>query len=215
MNSILEIKNLSFGYTKDKLVLEDLNIQFNEGEIIALLGKNGCGKSTLLDCIIGANQYQGFVFVDGINSKEYSEKELAKKIAYIPQNLIINIDYSVRDFISFGRNPYKGLFENLSNEEYEMIESNAKVCGIYDLLDNDITKISGGERQKIILARTLYQDFNILLLDEAMSEISKYSRMKIVNNINNYFKNKTIIYISHYYEKYPFDKVINLTDRKE
>ena len=101
MNSILEIKNLSFGYTKDKLVLEDLNIQFNEGEIIALLGKNGCGKSTLLDCIIGANQYQGFVFVDGINSKEYSEKELAKKIAYIPQNLIINIDYSVRDFISF------------------------------------------------------------------------------------------------------------------
>ena len=83
----------------------------------------------------------------------------------------------------------------------------------YEFLIRD--NISGGERQKIILARTLYQDFNILLLDEAMSEISKYSRMKIVNNINNYFKNKTIIYISHYYEKYPFDKVINLTDRKE
>ena len=123
MNSILEIKNLSFGYTKDKLVLEDLNIQFNEGEIIALLGKNGCGKSTLLDCIIGSNQYQGFVFVDGINSKEYSEKELAKKIAYIPQNLIINIDYSHNRFFLLN-----ALLEILFLLEEIRIKDFSKIC---------------------------------------------------------------------------------------
>ena len=198
MNSILEIKNLSFGYTKDKLVLEDLNIQFNEGEIIALLGKNGCGKSTLLDCIIGANQYQGFVFVDGINSKEYSEKELTKKIAYIPQNLIINIDYSVRDFISFGRNPYKGLFENLSNEEYEMIESNAKVCGVYDLLDNDITKISGGERQLVFIARALTQDSKIIVMDEPLSALDFGNQQRLFRLLLELKrKGKTIIFTTH------------------
>ena len=129
--------------------------------------------------------------------------------------------------MGFSDNFYKKV-EKKTNVNKETILNLAKKIQGDNLKDEnklrdlikEISSITGKEvskekEDKIILARTLYQDFNILLLDEAMSEISKYSRMKIINNINNYFKNKTIIYISHYYEKYPFDKVINLTDRKE
>jgi ATP-binding cassette subfamily B protein len=71
------------------------------------------------------------------------------------------------------------------------------------------------KKQRIILARSLYKDFDILFIDEALSEVSYNLRLKIINNLNNYFKDKTIIYVSHNFEKYPFDKVYNLTARKE
>ena len=89
---------------------------------------------------------------------------------------------------------------------------NNKVNGINTVIRDNL---SGGEKQRIILARALYKKFDLLLLDEALSEVDYHFRTKIVSNINNYYKDKTIIMVSHNEEKYKFDKVINLTVRKD
>ena len=182
------------------------------GEKILLLGENGSGKSTLFNLLVkNIDNYKGNILIGRNDLRRIRYEDLDNFISYVSQeNTIFNDTFLNNIILDNKYDEYK--FKLILN----LVDLDGFIKNRYDNYEFLIRdNISGGERQKIILARTLYQDFNILLLDEAMSEISKYSRMKIVNNINNYFKNKTIIYISHYYEKYPFDKVINLTDRKE
>lgn len=198
MNPIIEIKNLSFGYKKNKLVLEDLSISFQDGRVIALLGKNGSGKSTLLDCILGVSKYSGEILVDGKEIDEYSSKELASIISFIPQNLQINIDYSIREFISFGLNPHLSLFESISKEQYDLIEKSAQKSGIAELLDEDINKVSGGERQLAFIARALTQNAKIIIMDEPTSALdfgNQQKLFKIIKEISN--EGKTIIFTTH------------------
>ena len=198
MNPIIEIKNLSFGYKKNKLILEDLSISFQEGRIIVLLGKNGCGKSTLLDCILGVNKYSGEILVDGKEIDKYSSKELATVISFIPQNLQINIDYSIREFISFGLNPHLSLFESISKEQYDLIEKNAQKSGIAELLDEDINKVSGGERQLAFIARALTQNAKIIIMDEPTSALDFGNQQKLFKIIKEISKEgKTIIFTTH------------------
>lgn len=196
----------------NKKIYDKFNLNIKMGEKVLLLGENGSGKSTLFNLIVkNIDNYKGDIFIGKNNIRKIKYNDLGNAVSYVSQDNDIFIDTFLNNIIlDNDYDEYKfqlildlvDLNDFIKNKNYN-----------YNLLLRD--NISGGEKQKIILARSLYRDFNILLLDEALSEISKYSRMKIINNINGYFKNKTIIYISHFYEKYPFDKIINLTDRKE
>ena len=205
------INNLSYSIN-NKSIYNNFNLKIRMGEKILLLGENGSGKSTLFNLLVkNIDNYKGNILIGRNDLRRIRYEDLDNFISYVSQeNTIFNDTFLNNIILDNKYDEYK--FKLILN----LVDLDGFIKNRYDNYEFVIRdNISGGERQKIILARTLYQDFNILLLDEAMSEISKYSRMKIVNNINNYFKNKTIIYISHYYEKYPFDKVINLTDRKE
>lgn len=197
--SIIEVKNISFSYVKNKPVIKDLSLSIEEGTLTAILGKNGSGKSTLLDSLLGFNEIEsGEIIIDGSTINDLSSKELAKKVAYIQQNTTVNIDYTVEEFISFGRNPYLGINGRLKEDDWNIIYSNAEKCGITHLLDKDINKISGGEKQLVCICRALIQESKILIFDEPTSSLdfgNQYKVLDLMKSLVN--EGKTIIFATH------------------
>lgn len=197
--SIIEVKNISFFYVKNKPVIKDLSLNIEEGTLTAILGKNGSGKSTLLDSLLGFNEIEsGEIIIDGSNINDLSSKELAKKVAYIQQNTTVNIDYTVEEFISFGRNPYLGINGRLKEDDWNIIYSNAEKCGITHLLDKDINKISGGEKQLVCICRALIQESKILIFDEPTASLdfgNQYKVLDLMKTLVN--EGKTIIFTTH------------------
>ena len=198
MSSIIVVRNLSFGYDKTRKVLDNSSIAFNKGRIIALIGKNGSGKSTFLDCLLGTNEYEGEILINEQNIKDLSSKNYAKLVSFIPQSVQINIDYSIRDFISFGRNPHFKFGLSLSKDDFDLVEENAKKCGIYELLDKDINKVSGGERQLAFIARALTQETPIIVMDEPTASLDFGNQQRLFKMMNTLARdNKTIIFTTH------------------
>ena len=195
---MIKVKNLSFGYIKDRLVLDDISLDFEQGKIVALIGRNGSGKSTFLDCLLGINDYSGEIIIDDYNIKELSDKEYARHVSFIPQSVQINIDYSIRDFISFGRNPYLKLGQTPSEKDFELVNENAKKCGIEELLDKDINKVSGGERQLAFIARALTQETPIIIMDEPTAALDFGNQQRLFKTMKELTKEgKTIIFTTH------------------
>lgn len=198
MSTIIDIKELSFNYDKSKKVLDGLSVSFNQGRIIALIGRNGSGKSTFLDCLLGTNEYSGEILINNQNIKELSSKNYAKLVSFIPQSVQINIDYTIRDFISFGRNPHIGFGLSMTNEDYLKVEDNAERCGVKELLDKDINKVSGGERQLAFIARALTQETPIIVMDEPTASLDFGNQQKLFKIMKSLVgDNKTIIFTTH------------------
>ena len=199
MSDIIEIKNLSFSYEKGKTVLDNISLSIKKNTIDAILGANGSGKSTLLDCLAGINKPSGgTVLVDGKEIDSYTSSELARKVAYISQSTAINIDYTVREFVMFGRNPYLGLGKAPSDEDYRKCDQYAKKLGITRLLDKSITRISGGERQLCFICRALTQESEILVFDEPLSSLDYGNQIRLLTLFVELQKEgKTIIFTTH------------------
>lgn len=199
MKNIIEIKNLSFQYEKNTPVLDQLSLCIEENTMNAILGANGSGKSTLLDCLVGVNKgYSGEIVIDKRLLETYTYRDFAKQVAYISQSTVINIDYSVRDFILFGRTPYLNIGQSLSKEDYEKCETHAKMLGIEYLLNKSITKISGGERQLCYICRALVQESKILIFDEPLSALDFGNQNKLLRIFSELIRSgKTIIFTTH------------------
>lgn len=196
--SYIETINLSFGYEKNKTVIDDLSISFEKGRIIALLGRNGSGKSTFLDCLLGVNEYKGTIKIDGTDIKDLSSKEYAKLVAYIPQSIQINMDFSVRDFVSFGRNPHIPFGASPSRKDWEIVENCIEKCGICELFNKSINKISGGERQLAFIARALAQQSPVIIMDEPSSALDFGNQQRLFKIITSLVEEgKTIIFTTH------------------
>jgi iron complex transport system ATP-binding protein len=197
--SILSIKNLSFSYDGKTKVLDNISFDVDNGSIFAVLGKNGCGKSTLLDCILGINDYKtGIICVDNKDIKDYSIKEFARKVAYISQNTVINIDYTVRDFLLFGRTPHLQFGDKFKEEDYKIVDECSKKCEISHLLNKDINKISGGERQLAFICRALVQDADLFIFDEPTASLDFGNQYKLFDIMKDIASNgKTVIFTTH------------------
>ena len=197
--STIEVKGLSFGYTKETPVLKNINISIKPSSLTAILGKNGCGKSTLLDCIIGYNQTKtGNIFINGKDLHTFSDKQLATEIAYIPQNTVSNMDFTVEEFILFGRNCRLKFGDFLKQEDYDIVHENARLLGVDNLLSKSIHRISGGERQLAYIARALTQESPIIIMDEPTANLDfgnqavLFSIMKDLQQ-----KGKTVLFTTH------------------
>lgn len=199
MNYAIEITDLCFEYEKNKPVLDKVCFNVELGSVVAILGKNGCGKSTLLDCIIGYNEFKsGSIKVNGQDIKKLSDKELSKNIAYISQKTDINMDYSVLEFILFGRNCRLKFGASPVEADYEIAKANAEKCGITHLLTKDINKLSGGERQLVFIARALTQESPIIIMDEPTASLDYGNQLKLYEMIKGLQKDgKTIVFTTH------------------
>ena len=195
----IEFKQVNFNYDGSKInILNHINFQINKNEFIGIIGETGSGKSTLIDLLTGLiKPVSGSIEVDG-NSISKNPNSWIEKIGYVPQNVYLTDD-TIEKNISFGYD------KDLSNEEMEKTIKNAQLTKFIASLKNGIktkvgeraVKISGGERQRIGIARALYRNPDILLFDEATSALDIETENSFFNTLNSLKKKKTIIFITH------------------
>ncbi|MFP4020267.1 MAG: ABC transporter ATP-binding protein [Halanaerobium sp.] len=193
---ILEIEALNFAYGKEK-VLKNINLKAHKGELITLIGPNGSGKSTLLKCINNyLNIQQGKIKVKGKKIGDFSRKELAKIIAYVPQAAEDKFNLNVFETVLMGRKPYSSW-----KAEAEDKKITAKVIsrlGLENIAFKDLNDLSGGQRQKVFIARAAAQQAELLLLDEPTNNLDLKHQLEIFNLIRTEIENgKTAIVTMH------------------
>jgi len=196
---MLEVKNLSAGYN-DTDVICNINFKAERGESLCILGPNGSGKSTLLKSIARIIDYRGFVLVNGEDIRAVSRKELAKKIALLTQSAQVFFPYTVYETVSMGRYAYsQGFLKNLSAEDGVVIEDILKKLDIWNNKDCMIDELSGGELQRVFLARTLVQSPELILLDEPSNHLDLKHQIELLKFLKEWVKenNKTLISVFH------------------
>ena len=216
---MLEIKNLYTGYDK-KEIIKNINFEIKRGENLCIVGPNGCGKSTLLKSIANIIEYKGNIKIDGEEVNSLSRLELAKKIGLMSQITQIYFPYTVYDTVSLGRYAYsKGAFATLSSEDDEIIIDSMKKVGVYELKDKMITELSGGQLQRVFLARVFAQNPDVILLDEPTNHLDFKHQIELLENLNEWVKqnNKIVVGVLHDLNlvQYFADKVLILKDGKE
>lgn len=168
--SIIKIENVNFSYDNKADAIKNINLSINEGEIFTIIGPNGSGKSTLLKCISGyLKPYTGDITVKGKNIIDYSAKEIAKTMALMQQHFALSYDFTVMQVVLMGRNPHIKRLQSETQKDYDIANESLKKAEIYHLKSRSITTLSGGEWQRMILARALCQQSEIMLLDEPIA----------------------------------------------
>ena len=176
----LEVKNLSFSYPKHETI-KDISFVANEGDVVAILGMNGVGKSTLLKCINKIHKPKsGEIFIDDKNVFEMKTSEIAKKIGYVAQ-VEQFADCTVFENVLLGRKPY--IKWDLSKEDLDEVTDVLKQVNLDHLSDRHIDKLSGGERQKVAIARALAQKTPILMFDEPTSNLDIKNQVDVLDVI--------------------------------
>ena len=163
---IIELRHLELGYGESKVV-RDLNATFSAGEMVGIVGCNGAGKSTLLKSLRGLLPLQGGeVLYYGKTLGSYSEKELARRVAYLQQELELSFDYSCLEIVLTARYPYKKWWQEENHQDKELARACLEYTGTLELADRPINELSGGQRQRVLLAKILAQQTPIIFLDE-------------------------------------------------
>ncbi|WP_334103044.1 ABC transporter ATP-binding protein [Mesotoga prima] len=162
----IQIEGLHFSYGKEE-VLRGIDLHLKNGEVLGVLGPNGSGKSTLMSVICGIRKnWSGKISVMGDNLRDLSTKKLARIVSYIPQSFEPSFDLKVETIVSFGRNPHLKGLGNMTNEDYRIIEESMRLTEVYEFKDRPFSTLSGGEKQRVIIAKALAQEGKILLMDE-------------------------------------------------
>ncbi len=176
---MLKIENLTFSYHKKKLI-EDISFNVDKGEFVGIIGPNGSGKSTILKNIYRAlTPDSGSILIDGENLTKMPYKKSAKKMAVVGQELDLNFDFLVEEIVAMGRHPHKKLFD-IDDEKDKQIINNALVSlGIEDMAKRSYLNLSGGEKQRVIIARAITQESNFLILDEPTNHLDISYQMQI------------------------------------
>ena len=168
---VLDISSLSFNFGS-KNILADIDLSIKNNGIVGIIGPNGSGKSTLLKCIYRVLKPKtGTIFIDGKNINNYQFKETAKKMAVVAQHNDTHFDFNVLEMVLIGRSPHKKFMERDSVEDIELAYKALEQVNMKDFADRSFSSLSGGEKQRIILARALVQNTDCLILDEPTNHL--------------------------------------------
>jgi multiple sugar transport system ATP-binding protein len=193
MNTSVSIKNLSLDFGAVK-VLEDLNLEINDGEFLVLLGSSGCGKSTLLNCIAGLlDVSDGQIFIKGKNVTWEEPKD--RGIGMVFQSYALYPQMTVRKNLSFGLK-----IAGLPQAEIDTrVARAAEILQIQALLDRKPSALSGGQRQRVAIGRALVRDVDVFLFDEPLSNLDAKLRSELRVEIKRLHQqlNNTMIYVTH------------------
>lgn len=208
----INIKHLNYSYNNEKKILSDINLDIKVGEKVLLLGTSGSGKSTLLKLLMRYYETnRESIFLDNVDINDYDINTLKNNISYIAQQEILFTDSLYNNIV---------LRRKVTDDEFlevtklcrinEIIASNNAGYNLY--IEENGFNLSGGEKQRIILARTLLSNFNILLIDEGLNQVDINLERKILKDLFANFTNKTVIIISHRLDNMDlFDRVIELS----
>ena len=163
-------------------ILKGVSLQAGEKQLIGVIGPNGSGKSTLLKCIYRVLQPTGgAVFLDGKPLSEYSFRESALKIAVVAQHNYYNFDFSVRDVVLMGRSPHKKTLERDNAQDFRIVEEALTKVGMLHFAERSFSTLSGGEQQRVILARALAQQTPCLILDEPTNHLDIKYQLQLMD----------------------------------
>ncbi len=183
---VMQIQDVSARYG-DTLALDRISLDVREGEMVGLIGPNGAGKSTLIKVISGVmNPSSGEVYINGQPITSLSPAERARKLAVVPQARQLGGAFSVRQAVLLGRTAYLGFLGNPAEKDLQMLDWAMKITAVDSLADRKLAEISGGEQQRVLLARALAQNARVLLLDEPTTHLDlKYqvSLLKLLRDL--------------------------------
>ncbi|MDR2040060.1 MAG: ABC transporter ATP-binding protein [Bacteroidales bacterium] len=198
-NTFLKLENLSVGYSK-KTILADINLSADWGELIAIIGRNGIGKSTLMRTLARLQpELSGEILLAGKPLNIYTRNELAEKMSIVSTESPSVSHLTVRQLVAFGRFPYTNWIGKLTEKDISVINESMQLVGISHLADKNIYEISDGEKQRAMIARTLAQDTDLILLDEPTAFLdmpNKYEVIQLMHQLTRK-KGKTIIFSTH------------------
>jgi iron complex transport system ATP-binding protein len=181
--SLFSIHDGWFGYAKNP-VLENINLSISKGKFYGLIGPNGSGKTTLLDLLASTTKPdRGTVIFKDRPVTTYRRQELARMLALVPQDFTLGFDFTVFDVVMMGRHPHIPRFSSPSGKDLDLVEEALAIMDITILRDRPVTDLSGGEKQRVVVARALAQDTEVLVLDEATSNLDIRHTIEIMRVI--------------------------------
>lgn len=185
--TMLTVEHLSCGYGKTE-VIHDLSFQVKAGERLCILGPNGCGKTTLLRALAGVIPWQGGVEADGVSQRGLSPKQRAKKIALMSQFSRTAFDYTVYEAVMLGRYAHRSnsLFPSESAADRKAVEDAMRRTGVWELREKLVTRLSGGQMQRVFLARTFAQEPQIILLDEPANHLDLRYQAELLESLRDW-----------------------------
>lgn len=170
-NRLFQLTQLSFAYRSSK-VLEKVDLDLHSGKFYGLIGGNGSGKSTLLELLMGTlAPLSGSIRYRDKPLPDYSRQELATRLALVPQHFSMDFEYRVRDVVLMGRHPHIPRFSSPSPHDREAVQQAMETMDIIHLQNRPVIALSGGELQRVVMARALAQETEVLILDEATSNL--------------------------------------------
>ncbi|MEO0078521.1 MAG: ABC transporter ATP-binding protein [candidate division WOR-3 bacterium] len=194
----IQVQDLSFRYSGAEL-FQDFNLDVEQGEFLGIIGPNGAGKSTLLRLMSGLlRPARGRICLLGQDLACLSRREIARLCALVPQESFFTYDYTVREIVMMGRNPFLNRFARPGPKDWNKVSQALELADASQLADASINAISAGEKQRAILARALAQEPELLLLDEATSHLDMSHQLqmaRILARLNR--QGKTIVFLSH------------------
>ena len=196
---MLEVKNLYCGYNGE-YIIKDVSFRVDRGENICIVGPNGCGKSTLLKAISNLIPFKGNVLLDCNDTKSLKRKDLAIKIALMTQSSNILFPYSIYDTVALGRYAHlNGVFSRLNKKDEEIINNSLAKVGLLDIKDKLINELSGGQLQRVFLARAFAQDPDVILLDEPTNHLDLRYQIEMLDYLKVWAKenNKIVVAVLH------------------
>ena len=221
----IEVREGNFFYAKKReqkpfIYQENINFVLEPGKIMAILGPNGAGKTTLLKCITGLNQWcHGETLIDDVPMKKASQKELWKRIGYVPQAHKMVFGFSIEDLVVMGRAPYISSLSKPRKEDYEKAHEALNEVGIVHLAKKSCNEVSGGELQLALIARTLVSNPEILILDEPESHLDVQKQVVILETLKRLSKEHNIsCIINTHYPNHAFylaDQVLMIAKEKK
>ena len=202
-NSILKTENLTIGYPQkkqDHIIFSNINLSIEKGKLISVLGKNGIGKSTLLRTLCKVQKpIAGTIYFEGKELNTYSENDLSKKLSLVLTERLPESQLTVFELIALGRQPYTNWIDTLSKTDLEKIETAIKQTEIGHLKNQRFYELSDGQLQRVLIARALAQDTDVIILDEPTAHLDMHQTINIFSLLEQLVKqtNKTIIVSSH------------------
>ena len=198
---MLVVEDLTFKYEDTGFSIRNINFKLNEGELLGIIGPSGSGKSTLIKCLSKIIMPKsGKIIIDDKDINDFNSKEMAKRIAIVPQ-FAENYDqgFSVYEFVLMGRTPHRNNFQLFETKRDRLVTEKAlNLTGIENIALRDISTLSGGEKQRIIIGRALCQEPQLLLLDEPTNHLDighQLEVMELLRDLN--YKGHSVIAILH------------------
>ena len=183
MDRMLAINGLRYAYESDDVV-RGVSLYADKGEFVGIIGPNGCGKSTTLKCVYGAlRPREGSITLDGADLLSVSPKRRAALMSVVGQENELTFDFRVEEVVAMGRSPHKRLFEPDNKDDRRIIESALASVGISEFADRGFRSLSGGEKQRVLIARAIAQQSRFMILDEPTNHLDISYQLSVFETV--------------------------------